>query len=194
MFVSPFGSALLLPNRYSLLGLFANGYKSDHPVVTICNTGMQASMLAHIISIAVPETSPRVYNVSLRLEPSIRSAILIIIRAQWKRWNCVIPRESPAAEVTCLTEVPDRIHSLERLTGLSRKILTNFLGFHLRHDLWAQRTSFNLLFLSSFLCKFMSMELFNRTLLSIRCYLGFELFYYLFFLQFSAVKRCDRPA
>ncbi|KAL6742918.1 hypothetical protein Aduo_016012 [Ancylostoma duodenale] len=46
--------------------LYANGYKSDHPVVTICNTGMQASMLAHIISIAVPEISPRVYNGSMK--------------------------------------------------------------------------------------------------------------------------------
>ncbi|EPB66348.1 hypothetical protein ANCCEY_14560 [Ancylostoma ceylanicum] len=44
--------------------LYANGYKSDKPVVTLCNTGMQASMLAQIISYAVPEISPRVYNAS----------------------------------------------------------------------------------------------------------------------------------
>ncbi|CAJ0590048.1 unnamed protein product [Cylicocyclus nassatus] len=42
------------------------GYKPNHPVVTICNTGMQASMLAHIMEIAVPETSPRVYNGSMK--------------------------------------------------------------------------------------------------------------------------------
>ncbi|EYC11302.1 hypothetical protein Y032_0051g2130 [Ancylostoma ceylanicum] len=46
--------------------LYANGYKSDKPVVTLCNTGMQASMLAQIISYAVPEISPRVYNGSMK--------------------------------------------------------------------------------------------------------------------------------
>ncbi|VDM75066.1 unnamed protein product [Strongylus vulgaris] len=43
-----------------------NGYKPNHPVVTICNTGMQAAMLAQIMEIVLPETSPRVYNGSMK--------------------------------------------------------------------------------------------------------------------------------
>ncbi|KAJ1349716.1 hypothetical protein KIN20_005340 [Parelaphostrongylus tenuis] len=46
--------------------LYANGYQKDQPVVTICNTGMQAAMLAYAIDIALPGVSPRVYNGSLK--------------------------------------------------------------------------------------------------------------------------------
>ncbi|VDM78455.1 unnamed protein product [Strongylus vulgaris] len=43
----------------TFLGFAEKGYKPNHPVVTICNTGMQAAMLAQIMEIALPETSPR---------------------------------------------------------------------------------------------------------------------------------------
>ncbi|KHJ87524.1 hypothetical protein OESDEN_12700 [Oesophagostomum dentatum] len=46
--------------------LIENGYNSKQPIVTLCNTGMQAAMLAHIIETAIPETSPRVYNGSMK--------------------------------------------------------------------------------------------------------------------------------
>lgn len=46
--------------------LSANGYKRDQPVVTNCNTGMQAAMLAFAIDLAYPDVTPRVYNGSLK--------------------------------------------------------------------------------------------------------------------------------
>ncbi|KAK6053197.1 hypothetical protein COOONC_09299 [Cooperia oncophora] len=44
--------------------LLQNGYKAGQPIVTNCNTGMQAAMLAFGIKMAYPDESPRVYNVS----------------------------------------------------------------------------------------------------------------------------------
>ncbi|KAK6010606.1 hypothetical protein OSTOST_24362, partial [Ostertagia ostertagi] len=42
--------------------LSQNGYKAGQPIVTNCNTGMQAAMLAFAVKLAYPEESPRVYN------------------------------------------------------------------------------------------------------------------------------------
>ncbi|VDM53148.1 unnamed protein product [Angiostrongylus costaricensis] len=46
--------------------LYANGYRQDQPVVTMCNTGMQAAMLAYAVDTVLPGVSPRVYNGSMK--------------------------------------------------------------------------------------------------------------------------------
>ncbi|WKY11901.1 hypothetical protein Q1695_003460 [Nippostrongylus brasiliensis] len=46
--------------------LATNGYKHGQPIVTNCNTGMQAAMLAFAIDLVYPDVSLRVYNGSLK--------------------------------------------------------------------------------------------------------------------------------
>ncbi|KJH47390.1 rhodanese-like protein [Dictyocaulus viviparus] len=46
--------------------LSSNGYQQGQPVVTLCNSGMQASMLAYVMDAILPHVSPRVYNGSMK--------------------------------------------------------------------------------------------------------------------------------
>lgn len=43
-----------------------NGYLSNQPTITSCNSGVQAALLAYVMDAVEPKSAPRVYNGSLK--------------------------------------------------------------------------------------------------------------------------------